>query len=123
MSNFMPKNEGDAPSSETSSMSSDLAEYTYDFQTSGFPIVDAIRAEIESQSEWDYSGTQDEVELNIFSAARRFGFFEPFDEEQVALNSILRRRNAGLHIATYAWGLYADALSTSEDIPANQAYA
>ena len=72
--------------------------------------MDDIRAEIESQSEWDYSDDES-LDDNIRNAARRFGFFEPFTPEQEALAAILRDHKAGLMIATYAWGLYADYLA------------
>jgi len=90
-------------------------DYTYLFQTCGFSVVDDIRAEIESQSEWDFSKDEN-IDDTIRMAARRFGFFEPFTPEQEALAAVLRRHKAGILISTYAWGLYADYLA--EDAPA-----
>ncbi len=84
--------------------------YLYNFQTCGFSVVDDIRAEIESQSDWDFSRSIEETEKAIYNAARRFGFFEPFTPEQKALAIYLKNRKVGLKIATYAWGLYAEAI-------------
>ena len=98
------------------SMSTAPCDYPYFFQTCGYSAVDDIRAEIESQPEWDYCNDDEQMDETIRVAARRFGFFEPFTAEQEALAAILRRHKAGLLISTYAWGLYADYLA--ENAPA-----
>lgn len=88
-----------------------MVDYPYLFPTSGFRRVDDIRAELESQKDWDFSSSIQQAHTNQKAAAARFGFLVPFDEEQIALALYLCESKAGLHMATYAWGLYADTLS------------
>ena len=92
-----------------------MVDYPYLFPTCGFRRVDDIRAELESQRDWDFSLSMQEANQHQKSAARRFGFVIPFDEEQIALAIYLCEAKAGPHIATYAWGLYAESLNVSED--------
>lgn len=83
--------------------------YPYMFQTSGFSRIDEIRAEIESQPNWDYAPAS-EVALKIQDeAARKFGVLPPYSKEQFALRKILYVKRAGSNIATYAWGLYSQS--------------
>jgi len=87
-----------------------MVTYQFMFQTSGFERVDNIRAEVESQRDWDYVPSF-QVGTNIqLGAAARYGFLAPFTEEQKALARYLRQENAGPNISTYAWGLLAEAL-------------
>ena len=104
-------------------MTPSTAEYSYMFQTCGFRAVDDIRAEIESQPEWDYCQNLQEAAQTSRLAARRFGFFEPFSPEQEMLSSILTRLKAGPLIATYAWGLYSDYLAESVESETQRRYA
>ena len=84
-------------------------DYPYLFQTSGYDTIDQIRAELESQPEWDWSSSSAEADTVQEMAAQRFGFLKPFNTEQAQLASYLRTKCAGLHMATYAWGLYAQS--------------
>ena len=82
--------------------------YPYLFQTSGFLHIDAIRAELESQGDWDYASNANAKAI-IEETAAKFGFNHPYNPEQLALFRYLRQKRAGLHICTYAWGLYAES--------------
>lgn len=83
-------------------------DYPYLFQTCGFSRVDDIRAELESQSDWDWSPSPEITDIIQMRAANSFGFFAPFSPEQKALTAYLKKRQAGQMISTYAWGLFAD---------------
>ncbi|MGJ8564903.1 MAG: hypothetical protein ACSHXY_15290 [Alphaproteobacteria bacterium] len=89
--------------------------YSYLFQTSGFPVIDAIRAEIESQEQWDYVASASRALHCQITAAQKFGFFPPYTKEQKFLANLLRSKAAGQNISTYAWGLYADTLKTAQN--------
>lgn len=84
-------------------------DYPYLFQTSGFARIDDIRAELESQAEWDFAPNQMASNDIQVRAANRFGFYVPFSPEQRALASYLLKRQAGEMISVYAWGLFAQS--------------
>ena len=104
-------------------MNPTTTEYRYLFQTCGFSIIDDIRAEIESQSDWDFSDGEVEAAQNSRQAARRYGFFEPFTPEQEQLSQILTQSQAGPLIAIYAWGLYSDHLAATIEPAARKQFA
>lgn len=83
--------------------------YPYMFQTSGFSKIDRIRAEIESQTHWDYAPSGEASIKFQVAAAKRYGISAPYSKEQFALMKILYVNRAGVNISTYAWGLYAQA--------------
>lgn len=83
--------------------------YPYMFQTSGFSAIDRIRAEIESQTHWDYAPTGEASIKFQVAAAKRYGISAPYSKEQFALLKILYVNRAGRNISTYAWGLYAQS--------------
>ena len=89
----------------------DFMVYPYLFQTCGFANIDAIRAELESQREWDRAESVEDSDQIQRIAALRYGFKAPFSPEQTALAHFLTRAKAGPHISTYAWGLYAQGTS------------
>ena len=83
--------------------------YPYLFQTSGFASVDAVRAELESQSDWDRIADPQMSAATQNTASARFGITPPFSNEELALRAYLIRNNAGPLISTYGWGLLADS--------------
>ena len=87
---------------------SEMTLYKYDFQTCGVEIIDKVRAIVESQPEWDHSNSIKTAEENCTTAAKRFGYTRLTSDEHHALVDFLVAKKAGLHIATYAWGTYAD---------------
>lgn len=85
-----------------------VVDYPYLFQTCGFARIDDIRAELESQGDWDFvEGQAISNDIQV-RAANRFGYYVPFTPEQRALASYLIKRQAGMMISVYAWGLYAE---------------
>lgn len=82
--------------------------YPYEFPTSGYANIDQVRSLIEDQTEWDYCFDAELASQNNENAAAMFGYIPPFTTEQTALGELLKELNTGLHIMTYAWGLYAD---------------
>ena len=81
--------------------------YPYLFQTCGFPLIDDIRAEIESQRHWDFAASALEADAIQRRASKKYGIVPPYTQEQDTLVKLLRDKRAGRSIATYAWGLYA----------------
>ncbi|NNC36415.1 MAG: hypothetical protein HKO02_03080 [Hyphomonadaceae bacterium] len=98
-----------------------MSMYAYDFQTCGFAIIDDVRAIIESQPEWDFSNSIKAAEANCVVAAKRFGYTRLTSDEHHALVDFLVAKKAGLHIATYAWGTYADLKAKQSTEFANKA--
>ena len=91
-----------------------MSMYAYDFQTSGFEAIDKVRAVVESQNEWDRSDSLKEARANSAAAAKRFGYTGLMNAEQKALREFLINSKAGLHIATYAWGIYTDMKASTQ---------
>lgn len=85
-----------------------MSVYPYDFQTCGHVIVDRVRSIVDSQREWDFSSSIKEARANCAKAAQKFGIKQLLKDEHKALANYLVATKAGLHIATYAWGTYAD---------------
>jgi hypothetical protein len=85
-----------------------MSIYQYDFQSCGHAIIDEVRAVVDSQREWDFSASGKQARVNSLAAERRFGIKRPRSAEQRALTKYLIDSRAGLHIATYAWGIYVD---------------
>jgi len=88
--------------------------YPYDFPTSGFAMIDSIRAEIDDQSDWDFSANAAHSRTIQYQAAKRFGILVPFSPDELALSRYLIAKQAGLNISTYAWGLYFEKSSKAE---------
>ncbi len=107
LSVFQRKNNG----GETNA---DLKFYPYLFQTSGFKRVDEIRAELESQQQWDYAKSPSQALRIQDQVAKSLGFQAPYTKEQFALRKILYGKRAGTNIATYAWGLYAQSIEKTK---------
>lgn len=95
-----------------------MTKYSYDFQTCGFAIIDDVRATVESQRDWDFSKSAKDARANCIAAAKRFGISKLMDAELKALAQYLITSRAGLHIATYAWGTYADFKQGAKAEPA-----
>jgi len=77
----------------------------------GFPRVDAVIASAEQTLDWDTANTASECYLYQVRAAMNLNIFEPFTEEQTALNGYLAARHAGKRLCDYAWRLYAQSLT------------
>lgn len=88
-----------------------VIKYPYLFQTCGFPEIDDIRAELESQRDWDHVSSESDSRHVQAIAAQKFMSPIPFSKEQKALRDYLVAKRAGLNISTYAWGLYASVTS------------
>lgn len=87
--------------------------YPYDFPTTGYRRIDDVRFQIEDQSEWDITLDIKVACIANLEAAALFGFGPVFSPEQNALFDLLLKLQAGPHIMTYAWGVYADLLKTA----------
>ena len=89
----------------------DQSHYPYLFQTSGYSHVDAVRAEIDSQKDWDFVADTDLAAGLQNRIASKFGIYPGFTPEQSALRTYLIRKQAGPMISTYAWGLLSEKLA------------
>lgn len=89
-----------------------MSTYQYDFQTSGYAVVDKVRSIVEAQREWDFSDTIKTARAHNRNAEKKYGVHLPRSPEQRALARYLISQKAGPQISTYAWGTYAD-LKTS----------
>jgi len=70
---------------------------------SGSETVDAIRKAVEVDSDWDRAESKDMLHFYILRAAQNVERFEPFSEDETALNSYLESRMAGKRLCDYAW--------------------
>jgi len=76
----------------------------------GYPRVDAVITSVEQTLHWDEALTASTCYLYQVSSAMNLNIFEPFTEEQTALNDYLAARRAGKRLCDYAWRLYAQSL-------------
>lgn len=79
-------------------------------QGTGFARIDAVIASAEQTSSWGQAKTASECYLYQVSSAMKLNIFEPFTEEQTALNDYLADRRAGKRLCDYAWRLYAQSV-------------
>ena len=77
----------------------------------GFARVDAVIVSVEQTSDWDEADTASQCYLYQLSSAMNLKIFEPFTEEQTALNDYLAARRAGKRLCDYAWRLYAQSFT------------
>jgi len=77
----------------------------------GFPRIDAVIASAEQTQDWDRAATASECYLYQLSSAMNLNIFEPFTEEQAALNAYLAAHMAGKRLCDYAWRLYAQSVT------------
>ena len=76
----------------------------------GGSAVEAVRKAVEADSDWDSSHGEEELHFHILRAAQNVGRFEPFSEEEKALNTYLTNRMAGKRLCDYAWRMFAQSL-------------
>jgi len=76
---------------------------------SGRPSVDAVRKAVESDSDWDTANSEENLHFYILRAAQNVGRFEPFTEDEIALNSYLTSRMSGKRLCDYAWRMFAQS--------------
>lgn len=77
----------------------------------GFDRIDAVIASVEQTSKWAKAKTASECYLYQLSSAMNLNIFEPFTDEQAALNNYLAARQAGKRLCDYAWRLYAQSVT------------
>lgn len=75
--------------------------------TTNRDAVDAIRKSIESDDNWDVATCSDKLHFYILRAAQNVGRFEPFNDNETALNTYLAQRMAGKRLCDYAWRMLA----------------
>lgn len=80
-----------------------------EFQGNGRPAVDAVRKAIEADSNWDVADSTEKLHFYILRAAQNVGRFEPFSEDELALNAYLESRMAGKRLCDYAWRMFAQS--------------
>lgn len=77
----------------------------------GFARIDAVIASAEQTPDWGHANTASACYLYQVSSAMKLDIFEPFTEEQTALNDYLADRRAGKRLCDYAWRLYAQSVT------------
>ncbi len=76
----------------------------------GFARVDAVIRSIENGPEiGDVAETPEKAHFYQLRAAGNVDIFEPYTEEQAALNHYLTRKRAGKKLCDYAWRLFAQS--------------
>ena len=80
---------------------------TSNLPLSGLQAVDAVRKAVEADSDWDVVESQDKLHFYILRAAHNVSRFEPFSEDELALNDYLTSRMAGKRLCDYAWRMLA----------------
>jgi len=78
-----------------------------DVPLSGLAAVNAVRKAVETDRDWDVAESQEKLHFYILRAAQNVGRFEPFSEDELALNSYLTGRMAGKRLCDYAWRMLA----------------
>lgn len=81
-----------------------------DLPWSGRPAVDAVRKAVEGDCDWDVAESEEKLYFYILRAAQNLDRFEPFSEDEIALNTYLASRMAGKRLCDYAWRMFAQSL-------------
>ena len=76
---------------------------------SGRDTVDAVRRDVENDSDWDVAESADRLHFYLLRASQNVGRFEPFSADEVALNTYLADRMAGKRLCDYAWRMFAQS--------------
>jgi len=79
--------------------------------STGFFRIDAVIQSVMQKDDWAPSLTRRETYLYQLRSTLNLNIFEPFTEEQTALNDYLAARRAGKRLCDYAWRLYAQSLT------------
>jgi len=79
---------------------------TMNLPWSGYAAVDAVRKAVEIDSNWDSAESTDKLHFYILRAAQNVERFEPFSEDETALNKYLESRMAGKRLCDYAWRMF-----------------
>ena len=77
-----------------------------DYVVGTFPRIDAIIRSINVGDPWEKATTSEACHMYRIRAAMNMDIFEPFSDEQQALNAYLSHRIAGLRLCDYAWRLF-----------------
>jgi len=81
-----------------------------DYEAGIYPRVDAIVASIEVGGPWEMASSTEAVHMYQIRAAMNMNIYQPFSDEQDALNAYLTQRQAGLRLCDYAWRLFVQSL-------------
>ena len=80
---------------------------------SGRPLVDAVRTAAEVDHDWEDAESEEKLHFFILRAAQNVGRFEPFTEDETALNAYLISRMAGKRLCDYAWRIFTHPIPPS----------
>lgn len=78
---------------------------------SGYAAVDAVREAVERDSDWDIAESEEKLHFYILRAAQNVARFEPFTDDETALNAYLVERMAGKRLCDYAWRMFSQRLN------------
>jgi len=80
------------------------------YKSGEYPRVDAIIASIEVSETWEAAHSPEAAYMYQIRAAQNMGIYQPFSNEQLALNDYLTSRKAGLRLCDYAWRLFVQSV-------------
>jgi len=76
-----------------------------------YPKIDAVIASIDFGGEpWEKAKTAEACHMYQIRAAQNLDIYEPFSDEQTALNAYLTQTQAGLRLCDYAWRLFIQSM-------------
>ncbi len=73
-------------------------------------VIRSIELGSSSSADWEAAQNPSQTFLYILRSAHNVSAFQPFTEEQKALNTYLMERLAGRRLCEYAWRLLAQSL-------------
>jgi len=73
-------------------------------------VIQSIELGSPSSADWEAAQNSSQTFLYILRSAHNVNAFQPFTEEQKALNTYLMERLAGRRLCEYAWRLLAQSL-------------
>jgi len=80
------------------------------YKAGKYPTIEAIIASIEVSETWEAAHSTEAAHMYQIRAAQNMGIYQPFSDEQTALNDYLTSRQAGLRLCDYAWRLFVQSL-------------
>jgi len=81
------------------------------YKVGRYPKIDAVIASIDFGGEpWEKAKTAEAGHMYQIRAAQNMDIYEPFSDEQTALNAYLTQIQASLRHCDYAWRLFVQSM-------------
>lgn len=72
--------------------------------------IDAIISSMDVGPAWEKASTAEATYMYQIRAAMNMNIYQPYSDEQKALNQCLTDRQAGLRLCDYAWRLFVQSV-------------